>query len=153
MTIVTTRPIRVYTDMCADLCHYGHFKFLSTLHETAQSLYPDQSIHLVVGIHSDETIATYKRIPIQTMEERMQMVAFHPNVEEVVPSAPLTVTNEYLASHDIDHIGIGGGKRDEVLDTMYGLISVTKSYIAYTGTVSTTDLIRRCYENFNNVAM
>ena len=144
MSINTDAPIRVYTDMCADLCHYGHFEFLSTLHETAQSLYPDQSIHIVVGIHSDETIASYKRTPIQTMEERMQMVRFHPNVMEIVPNAPLTITNEYLASRGIDHVGIGGGKSDEVLDTMYGSISVPKSYIAYTDTVSTTELIQRC---------
>jgi cytidyltransferase-like protein len=144
-------PIRVYTDMCADLCHYGHFTFLSTLHETAQSLYPDQTVHLVVGIHSDETIATYKRTPIQTMEERMQMVRLHPSVKEIVPDAPLKVTNEYLASHQIDHLGIGGGKSDATLDTMYGSISVPKSYIAYTDTVSTTDLIRRCVAHNKNV--
>jgi cytidyltransferase-like protein len=143
-TKTPTNPIRVYTDMCADLCHYGHFKFLSTLHETAQSLYPDHPIHLIVGIHSDETTTTYKRTPIQTMEERMQMVRFHPNVKEIVPDAPLKVTNEYLASHQIAHLGIGGGKNDEMLDAMYGSISVPKSYIPYTDTVSTTDLIRRC---------
>jgi hypothetical protein len=78
------------------------------------------------------------------MEERMQMVRFHPNVTEIILDAPLTVTNEYLASHDIAHLGIGGGKSDEVLYTMYGSISVPKSYIAYTYTVSTTELIQRC---------
>ena len=150
---MATEHIRVYTDMCADLCHYGHYTFLSNTYKTAQSVYPGRTIHLVVGIHSDETIATYKRIPIQTMEERMCMVQFHPNVMTVIPDAPLEVTDEYLASHHIDHLGIGGGKSEAVLDRMYGLLYVPKSYIPYTDTVSTTELIRRCVAHHQKYPM
>ena len=137
-------PIRVYTDMCADLCHYGHFIFISNLYKITQSVYPDQDIQVIVGIHSDETIASYKRTPIQTMEERMNMVSFHSNVMTVIPNAPLIVTNEYLALHNINHLGVGGGKDTATLEHMYGAINVPKSYIPYTNTVSTTELIQRC---------
>jgi cytidyltransferase-like protein len=46
----------VYTDMCADLFHAGHVNFL----RQARAL----GDRLVVGIHSDETIASYKGTPV-----------------------------------------------------------------------------------------
>ena len=56
----------VYVDMCADLFHYGHVRIL----KNAKSL----GNILVVGIHSNETIESYKRTPIMSMEERIELV-------------------------------------------------------------------------------
>ena len=45
--------VNVYLDMCADLFHWGHVNML----KNAKSM----GDRLVVGIHSDETIRSYKR--------------------------------------------------------------------------------------------
>ena len=43
----------IYTDMCADLFHWGHVNML----KRAKGL----GDKLIVGIHSDEAIKSYKR--------------------------------------------------------------------------------------------
>ena len=75
---------RVYADMVADLFHAGHVEFLRRARELGDEL--------VVGIHSDETVAGYKRAPVMTMAERVRVVAACRHVDEVVPDAPLSVT-------------------------------------------------------------
>ena len=54
---------RVYVDMAADLFHYGHVAFLRRARELGD--------FLIVGVHSDETLASYKRWPILSMLERI----------------------------------------------------------------------------------
>lgn len=49
----------IYTDMCADLFHYGHVNLL----KNAKQLVGEMG-NLIVGIHSDKTIESYKRKPI-----------------------------------------------------------------------------------------
>ena len=46
----TELPVRVYTDMCADLFHTGHVNYL----KQCKDIHPD--IHLIVGLHNDKTI-------------------------------------------------------------------------------------------------
>ena len=55
---------KIYVDMCADLFHAGHVQYLK------QCKHYCEDVYLIVGIHNDETIASYKRQPICTMEER-----------------------------------------------------------------------------------
>ena len=56
-------------------------------------------MELVVGIHSDETVESYKRRPICSMLERIECVSVCKYVDEVVPCAPLDVSEEYIAMH------------------------------------------------------
>ena len=62
------RRLRVYTDMVADLYHLGHVRYL----KQCAGLGPPGTLDLVVGIHSDETVESYKRTPVCTMEERIE---------------------------------------------------------------------------------
>ena len=101
---VERRPLRLYTDMCADLFHSGHVNYLRQCVEVADN------VHLIVGIHSDETIESYKRAPVCTMEERVAVVAACKYVGEVLPSAPLRVTAEFMQEHGIDFV-VHGLKR------------------------------------------
>ena len=52
--------------MVADLFHYGHVNFLKKA-----SSHGD---FLLVGVHADEEVMTYKRRPILSMEERVASV-------------------------------------------------------------------------------
>ena len=96
--------------MVADLFHYGHVNFLRQA-----SSHGD---FLLVGIHADETVETYKRTPILTMQERIASVEGCRYVDEVVPNAPLEITREWIEKHDIDLIMHGDDVSPETRDTV-----------------------------------
>ena len=128
---------RVYVDMVADLFHYGHAAFL----ERARAM----GDRLIVGVHSDETVAGYKRTPIMTMEERIACVRACRFVDEVLPDAPLVVTRAWLEEHRIDLVVHGDDFDPATLDHLYGVpikMGIFRT-VAYTPGVSTTDIITR----------
>ena len=128
---------RVYVDMVADLFHAGHVEFL----HQAKSLGDE----LVVGVHSDETVESYKRRPIMSMAERVAVVAGCRYVDEVVPDAPLALTATYLAEHRIDLVVHGDDLDEASARMMYGAAMDLGIYrtVSYTPGVSTTDLLER----------
>jgi cytidyltransferase-like protein len=123
--------------MVADLFHYGHVNFLRQAKTHGD--------FLLVGIHADETVASYKRTPILTMEERIASVSGCKYVDEVVPNAPLEITREWIDQHQIDLIIHGDDVAPETRDKWYGVpieMGIYKS-IGYTDGISTTELIER----------
>ena len=138
------RMFTVYTDMCADLCHYGHFAFIDKMVDIAREV-NDESIpiRVVVGIHNDATIESYKRRPIMSMTERCRMISYHPLVDHVVRDAPLSPSLEYLAVYAVRLVCIGP-RSDAEMQLMYGHIPASMlKRIPYTDGVSTTDIINR----------
>lgn len=124
--------------MVADLFHYGHVNFLRLA-----SKFGD---HLMVGVHSDETVMGYKRRPIMTMEERMQSVAGCRYVDEVLPDAPLSIPREWIEEHNIDLILHGDDFSPELIDLCYSVpreMGIFKT-VKYSEGISTTDIIMRC---------
>jgi cytidyltransferase-like protein len=137
--------IRVYADMVGDLFHYGHVRFL----ERARTL-GDQ---LVVGVHSDETVADYKRRPVMTMAERIQVIAACQFVDEVVPDAPLVVTREFIVQHELDLVVHGDDLDEEKLGMMYGIpreLGILR-LVPYANGVSTTEIMDRVRRQSFNV--
>jgi cytidyltransferase-like protein len=123
--------------MVADLFHYGHVNFLRQA-----STYGD---FLLVGVHADEMVESYKRTPILKMEERIASVEGCRYVDEVIPNAPLEITREWIEKHNIDLILHGDDVSPEVRDTWYGVpieMGIYKS-VGYTDGISTTELISR----------
>jgi cytidyltransferase-like protein len=128
---------RVYADMVADLFHYGHVEFL----RQARALGDE----LVVGIHSDEAVETYKRPPIMTMTERIAVVRACRYVDEVIPDAPLSAGHDYLDRHRIDIVVHGDDFSPESVRYWYGaaLERGILRLVPYTIGISTTDIIAR----------
>jgi cytidyltransferase-like protein len=128
---------RVYVDMVADLFHYGHVNFL----KQAKS----HGDFLLVGIHADETVESYKRTPILTMEERIASVSGCRYVDEVIPNAPLEITREWIEKNQIELIIHGDDVAPEVRDTWYKVPIKMGIYqsVSYTEGISTTELIAR----------
>ena len=128
---------RVYADMVGDLFHHGHVRFL----ERARKL----GDMLVVGVHSDQTVADYKRQPVMTMAERIQVIAACQFVDEVIPDAPLAVTREFIQEHDLDMVVHGDDLDDEAIELMYGdprdlgILTI----IPYANGISTTHIMER----------
>ena len=129
---------RVYVDMVADLFHYGHVEFL----KKARAL----GDYLLVGIHSDDVVAFYKKgRPILTMEERINSVAGCRYVDEVVPNAPLTVDRSWIDLHDIHLVAHGDDSTKEQLEYMYNVpigMGIFRT-VPYAVGISTTEIIRR----------
>ncbi len=123
--------------MVADLFHYGHVNFLKQA-----SRHGD---FLLVGVHADETVESYKRKPILTMEERVASVEGCRYVDEVIPNAPLEITREWIDKHKIDLIIHGDDVAPEVRDAWYGVPIEMGIYqsVDYTAGISTTELISR----------
>jgi cytidyltransferase-like protein len=123
--------------MVGDLFHYGHVRFL----ERARKL----GDMLVVGVHSDETVAGYKRAPVMTMAERIQVIAACQFVDEVIPDAPLAVTREFIEEHELDLVVHGDDLDEETLERMYGAprdMGIL-TLVPYANGVSTTAIMER----------
>ena len=132
----------IYVDMCGDIFHYGHVRFL----EKAKQL----GDILLVGIHSDKTIESYKRKPIFTMEERIEIVKANKWVTKVIEDAPLYITEEYINKHNIDLIAIPSNRTQEEIQKMC-IIPYNKNmlrFIDYTDEISTTKIIERIVNRF-----
>ena len=129
--------IRVYVDMVADLFHYGHVNFLSQARQHGD--------YLLVGVHADETVMSYKSRPIFSMEERVASVEGCRYVDEVVPNAPLTIDRAWIERHKIDLILHGDDFSSEMEQLCYKTpieMGIYRS-VAYTPGISTTKIIAR----------
>ncbi len=132
----------VYTDMVADLCHYGHIKWIQTIYN---KLIKNTDNKLYVGIHDDETVMTYKRKPIMTQEERIKSISYIKLIDKIIPNAPLYISKEYIDKHNISIVCIPSNRTQEEINLMcnipYKLNMI--HYFDYDNTISTTQIINR----------
>ena len=129
--------VRIYVDMVGDLFHAGH---VSLLREAR-----GHGDWLVVGVLSDDTAASYKRRPIMTMPERVAVIEACRYVDEVMADAPLRVTAQFLAEHDIATVVHGDDLSPEGAAFVYGPAAAAGKlrYVPRIGGVSTTQVIQR----------
>ncbi|MGH9077316.1 MAG: adenylyltransferase/cytidyltransferase family protein [Acidimicrobiales bacterium] len=128
---------RVYADVVGDLFHLGHVEFL----RQARAL----GDFLVVGVHSDPDVATYKRLPILSMSERLGVVAGCRYVDEVLPNAPLCVDRRWLDRHRLDLVAHGNDLDPDLLDRFYHVpleLGILRT-VPYTSGISTTEILKR----------
>jgi len=130
---------RVYLDMVADLFHVGHINCI----RQARNLF-QEPVYLIVGVHSDDDVASYKRRPVISEENRYEMVKYCSLVDEVITSAPLTVTKEFLTKNKIDFV-IHGDDMSEELRKQHSVPLKMKivKYVPYTKGVSSTFIINK----------
>ncbi|WP_057830380.1 adenylyltransferase/cytidyltransferase family protein [Colwellia sp. TT2012] len=86
---------RVYTSGVFDLFHVGHLSVIQKAKEFGD--------YLIVGVHSDEDVKSYKRSPIISCEQRCEIIRNIKGVDEVIV-APLTPDNDasFYQKHKID---------------------------------------------------
>jgi cytidyltransferase-like protein len=127
---------RVYTDAVGDLFHSNHSETFRQAKEFGDCL--------IVGIHSDDTVKGYKRVPIMDEITRYRIVRAHPLVDIVVEDAPLQVTAQFLDDFEVSILAYGGGADLNSLRKMYGPALDRKTYreVGYKKGVSTTNLIK-----------
>jgi len=130
--------MRVYVDMVGDLFHYGHVELL----KNAKAL----GDYLIVGVHSDEACASYKRKPVMNMRERISVIRACKYVDEVVEDAPLVITQSYITEHNIEKVCHAHDiSEHDKYAWMYKVPSELGIFkrLPYTSSISTTDIIKR----------
>lgn len=106
----------VYVGMSADLIHPGHLNIL----EHAASLG-----HVTVGLLTDRAIASYKRLPNLTFEQREAVVASLRTVHRVVPQETLDYVEnlrryrpDFVVHGDDWRTGVQRRTRQRVIDAL-----------------------------------
>lgn len=131
--------------MCADMLHYGHVRCL----QTAKKIASQTGLLLVVGLHSDETIRSYKRSPILTQEERAEVVKAIRYVDKVLLDAPLSITQAYMEDNNISLVAHAHEEGNTSYDADHAYPISTGKFVRlnYTQGISSTDIIARCCSN------
>lgn len=131
------QPVRVYVDMVGDLFHPGHIDFLRKAKAEGD--------YLIVGVHPDELVESYKRRPILTLEERVRAISACRYVDEVIAGSPLPVTKEWIEKYKIDLVIHGDDFSLEQAKDHYGdpiELGIFKM-VPYTSGISTSNIIQR----------
>ena len=107
---------KVYVGMSADIIHPGHLNILKEAQKLGR---------VVVGVLTDEAIASYKRLPYLNYEQRSLVVKNLKGVDEVIPQttldyAPnlLKVKPDYVVHGDDWKTGVQKETRQRVIDTI-----------------------------------
>jgi phosphoenolpyruvate phosphomutase / 2-hydroxyethylphosphonate cytidylyltransferase len=113
---ITKMAKQVYVGMSADLIHPGHLNIIKIARELGS---------ITVGLLTDEAIASYKRLPFMSFEQRKAIVENIKGVERVIPQTSLDyVPNlrmlkpDYVVHGDDWKTGIQKETRQRVLDAL-----------------------------------
>ena len=129
---------KVYIGLSADLIHKGHINIISEGSKLG---------NVIVGLLTDEAIASYKRLPLISYDERKIVVENLKGVDKVVPQTTLDyVSNlkkfkpDYVVHGDDWKVGVQKEVRKRVIETLntWGGKLIEPQY---TKGVSSTDLI------------
>lgn len=107
---------KVYVGMSADLVHPGHLNILQKAQELGT---------VTVGLLTDAAIASYKRIPYMTYEQRKLIIENLKGVTNVIPQEKLDYTEnllltkpDYVVHGDDWKEGVQRETRQRVIDTL-----------------------------------
>jgi len=129
---------KVYIGLSADLIHQGHLNIIAEGRNLGK---------VIIGLLTDEAIASYKRLPLIAFAERKLIVENLKGVEKVVPQTTLDyvpnlneIRPDYVVHGDDWKTGIQREVRQRVIETLAewgGKLVEPK----YTEGISSTDLI------------
>ena len=111
---------------------------------------PGRSVRIVVGLVGDKTAEGYKRKPILSLTERAGLVRELSLVDEVIEDCPLVTSAAFMDKHGIDFVAHGDDYDPDSNEKYYGDVVKRNAmiFVPYTRGISTSDIIRRCYERF-----
>lgn len=107
---------KVYVGMSADLIHPGHLNIINKARELGE---------ITIGLLTDSAIASYKRLPYMTYDQRKVVVENIKGVTNVVPQNTLdyvpnlkTLKPDYVVHGDDWKDGVQKKVRQQVIDTL-----------------------------------
>lgn len=110
----------IYTDMVADLYHYGHLKYLENIDE---KLIKNTNNELYVGIHNDIAVESYKRKPVLNMYQRSEVLKSNKYINKLILDAQLIPSEEYIKKHDISVLCIPNNRTKEINEWYKNIIN------------------------------
>jgi len=127
---------KVYLGMSADLVHPGHINIINKAAELGE---------VTVGLLTDKAVATYKRLPHMTYEQRKSVISNIKGVTEVIPQHTLDYTEnlqalkpDYVVHGDDWKEGVQKDTRGKVIELIkkwgggVSRISLYSGYLFYT---------------------
>ena len=134
--MITDKTV-VYTSGTFDMLHINHLKMI----EYARAL----GDILIVGVNTDELVASYKSMPIIPFEERIALMKAIKGPDIVIPQKSLDHTDKVKKlKFDVFVVGDDwAGKYDYLTD-----LGVEVVYFPYGDGVSSSSLKKRIYENY-----
>lgn len=127
----------VYTSGTFDMLHINHLKMI----EYARAL----GDILIVGVNTDELVASYKSEPIIPFEERIALMKAIKGPDIVIPQHSLDHTDKVKKlNFDIFVVGDDWVGKYDYLEKL----GIQVVYFPYGQGVSSTNLKKRIYENY-----
>jgi len=138
---MTTPTKYVYVDGVFDMFHKGHVNMLKRAKDVAN----ERGCLLLVGVLTDADVATYKRTPVLTMEERVDVVSACRFVDKVIAAPPIVPHAAFMKQESIEYIVHGDDFDQATLMKYYGDAVNANKFIhfPYTQGISTSQLIKR----------
>lgn len=130
----------VYTSGTFDMLHINHLKMI----EYARAL----GDILIVGVNTDELVASYKSEPIIPFEERIALMKAIKGPDVVIPQHSLDHTDKVAKlNFDIFVVGDDWTGKYDYLEEM----GITVVYFPYGQGISSSNLKQRIYENYQKL--
>lgn len=121
-----------YTYGVYDLFHIGHINLFKRIKENCNKL--------IVGVHNDDQVRTYKRQPIIPYDQRLEIIRSCKYVDEVYENADLIATNELLLKLNADCI-FAGRENVEYIKKYYQVSDNKLFLLDRTKVICTSDII------------
>ena len=135
--------IKLYVCVTGDLFHYGHLSFFKKAREFGD--------YLIVGVHSDEDVASFKWGPVLNLDQRVAVIECCRLVDEVIPYAPPETTASFIKDNQIDLVVASKAYSEEALNKYYKepqKMDILK-LVDYEEGISTSSIVERCAQLFN----
>lgn len=142
----------VFVDGTFDLAHYGHQQVIQNAKKYGACFFnlPENKIRVIVGVSgSDEEIASYKRKPVYTIEEKMRQISGFQGVYQVINS-PMITTDEFVKIHHIDLVVAGSDYAIHEKAIKYYQAPIEQEiFLTFPRTegISTTNIMRRVVDS------
>jgi len=139
--------LKIYCSGVYDLCHIGHMKSFEKIHNYCINNFVNKEFKIIVGIHSDDVCASYKRQPIMNEKIRYETIKYCKYVDETIENAPLNTTTEFIKKYNIDFVVIGEEYKNTEKNMLFysGALELNKYfYISRYEEISTSDIISLC---------
>jgi glycerol-3-phosphate cytidylyltransferase len=127
-----------YTYGVYDLFHIGHVNLFKRIKENYDKL--------IVGVHNDEQVLTYKQCPIICYNDRLEMVRSCKYVDDIYENADLITTDSILNKLNADAV-FAGKENENYLKKYYQVSPNRLILLDRTSHICTSDIIKKIINN------
>jgi len=130
-----------YTYGVYDLFHVGHINLFKKIKENCDKL--------IVGVHNDEQVITYKNAPIILYRDRLEMIRCCKYIDEVYENADLITTDNLLNKLKADYV-FAGRENEEYIKKYYQVSEDKLILLDRTAHTCTSDIIKKIKNHQNS---